>query len=204
MLFSFVLFFSISSHAQLTPVTEIESFRQCLADENKKFTAIECDFIQYKRLIIMDEPLVSSGKFYFQQDDKIRLDYAQPSLYLIVLNGQKVKITAGGKSNAYDMSSYQMVTVMKSMLSSCLFGDFSGVGRDYRMSVSENKTVYQVEIDPLNRRVKRYLQKIEIIFDKKDMSVNQLLVREPSGDYTQHVFSNKKFNLSLPDDLFGL
>ena len=152
----------------------------------------------------MDEPLVSSGKFFFRQDDKVRLDYAQPSPYLIVLNGKKVKIATGGKNNVYDMSSYQMVTVMKSMLSSCLLGDFSGAGRDYRMSVSEDGTVFLVEIEPLNRNIKKYLQKIDIMFDKKDLSVNQLMVREPSGDYTRHVFTNKIFNTSFPEQLFEM
>jgi len=197
-----LLFCSFPLLAQFSPVTDIESFRLRLSTENKQFTNIECDFVQYKYLTIMDEPLVSSGRFYYQQDDKIRLDYFQPSPYLIVLNGQKVKIVVGGKTNVYDMSAYQMITMIKSMLSACLFGDFSGAGRDYRMSVTEDKTVYQVNIEPLNRRMKRYLQKIEISFDKKDFSVNQLLVREPSGDSTRHVFSNKKFNSPLPDDLF--
>ena len=204
LLLPFVFFLSIPSQAQFTPVNDIELFRQRLAVENKQFTTIECDFMQFKHLVIMDEPLVSSGKFYFMQDDKVCLDYTQPSPYLIVLNGQKVKIATGGKSNVYDMSSYQMVTVMKSMLSSCLLGDFSGVGRDYRMSVSEDRTVYQVEIEPLNRNIKRYLQKIEITFDKKDLSVNQLIVREPSGDYTRHVFNNKNFNTSFSEQLFDL
>ena len=192
-----VYLFSISSYAQLMPVADVESFRQRLAVENKQFTAIECDFTQYKYLVIMDEPLVSSGKFYFRQDDKVRLDYAQPSPYLIVLDGQKVKITTGGKTNVYDLSSYRMATVIKSMLSSCLSGDFSGAGRDYRMLVSEDRTEYHVEIEPLNRNIKKYLQKIEISFDKKDLSVNQLVVREPSGDYTRHVFTNKEFKMKM-------
>ena len=204
LLLPLALFFSVSSHAQLAPVADVESFRQRLAAENSQFATIECDFVQYKYLVIMDEPLVSSGKFYFRQDDRVRLDYAQPSPYLIVLNGQKVKIATGGKSNVYDVSSYQMVTVMKTMLSSCLLGDFSGAGRDYRMSVSEDGTVYHVEIEPLNRNIRRYLQKVEITFDKKDLSVNQLAVREPSGDYTRHVFSNKIFNTSFSEELFGM
>jgi outer membrane lipoprotein-sorting protein len=182
------------SFAQFTPVTDIESFRQRLAAENKRFTTIECDFTQYKHLTIMDEPLVSSGRFFFQQDDKVRLDYAQPSPYLIEIDGQKVSITADGKSNVYDMSAYRMITMMKSMLTACLRGDFSGAGRDYQMTVSEDGSAYQVEIEPRNRNVRRYIQKIDIVFDKKDMSLNQLVIREPSGDYTQHVFSNKKIH----------
>ena len=199
-----ILFLPVALYAQFTPVAEIEPFRQRMAAENKQFTTIECDFTQYKQLTIMDEPLVSSGMFFFKQDDKVRLDYTQPSPYLIVLNGQKVKITTTGKSNVYDMSSYQMVTVMKTMLSSCLLGDFSGAGRDYDMSVSEDKSVYLVEITPRIKRIKKYLQKIELIFDKGNLSVNQLTVYEPSGDYTRHVFANKKFNTSLPDQLFNL
>ena len=193
MKFLFLLFLSLSSFAQRIPVTDIEPFRRRMADENKKITSIECDFIQYKHLVIMNEPLVSSGKFYLIADDKVRLDYTTPEPYLLELDGQKVHMTTNGKSNVYDMSSYQMVTVMKTMLSSCLTGDFSGAGRDYLMTVSEDKMVYHVELELRDRRIRRYLQKIEISFDKKDLSLNQLIVREPSGDFTRHVFTNKKF-----------
>jgi hypothetical protein len=86
-----------------------------------------------------------------------------------------------------------MVTVMKSILSSCLLGDFSGDGHEYSMSVSEDQSVYMVEIEPRNKKIKKYIQRIEVTFDKKDLSVNQLVVREPSGDYTRHVFAGKKF-----------
>ncbi len=152
----------------------------------------------------MDEPLIASGKFYYKLDDKICLDYTKPSPYLIVLNGQKVKMVSGGKNNVYDMSSYQMVTTMKTMLSSCLLGDLSGLGNDYRMSVFEDNLSYQMEIEPRNRKMKKYIQKIEVVFDKKDASVNQLVVREPSGDYTRHVFTHKKFNVPLSDQLFAI
>ena len=199
-----ILFLPVGLHAQLTSVAEIEPFRQRMAAENKQYTSIECNFTQYKQLTIMDEPLVSSGLFFFKQDDKVRLDYTQPSPYLIVLNGQKVKITTNGRSNVYDMASYQVVTVMKTMLSSCLLGDFSGAGRDYDMSVSEDKSVYLVEIAPRIKRIKKYLQKIELTFDKVNLSVNQLTVYEPSGDFTRHIFTNKKFNTSLSDQLFNL
>ena len=199
-----LLFFYIPLYAQYTPIADLESFRQRLSIANKQYTTITCDFTQYKQLTIMDEPLVSSGEFCFRQEDKIRLDYTTPSPYLIVLNGQKVKITTEGKSNVYDMASYQMVTVMKSMLSSCLLGDFSGAGRDYQMSVSESKSAYLVEIEPRNKKIRKYLCKIEVVFDKTNLSVDQLIVREPSGDYTRHVFTNKKFNLPLPEQLFSL
>ena len=191
-------------YAQYTPIADMESFRQRLSIENKQYATIKCDFTQYKHLTIMDEPLVSSGEFCFSKEDKVRLDYTAPSPYLIVLNGQKVSITKEGKSNVYDMASYQMVTVMKTMLSSCLLGDFSGAGRDYLMSVSENKSAYLIEIEPRNKKIRKYLRKIEVIFDKTNLSVDQLIVREPSGDYTRHVFSNKKFNLPLSEQLFSL
>ena len=200
----FLLFLSFTVSAQMTPVTDMELFRQRLSDANRQLVSIECDFEQYKHLVIMDEPLVSSGKFFFRNDDMVRLDYDKPSPYIIVLNVQKVKIVKDGTGAVYDMSSYRMVTVMKTMLSACLTGNFSGAGKDYRMSVSENNAVYNIVIEPLNRNIKKYVQKIEITFDKNNLSANQLIIYEPSGDFTKHVFTNKCFNLSLTDTLFAL
>ena len=45
-LLTVALFFSVSAHAQLTPVADVESFRQRLL-ENKQFATIACEFTQY-------------------------------------------------------------------------------------------------------------------------------------------------------------
>ncbi len=196
--------FTLTLSAQEKAVSDIEFFRKKLAAESRQQESIECDFTQYRHLEIMDETLVSSGKFYFKREDMICLDYVNPAPYRIVLNGQKVKILSDGKKNVYDMSSNQQATAMKSMLASCLFGDFTGSESNYRMSVFEDESHYRVEIEPQNKRMKKYIRKIEAVFDKKNLSVDQLILREPSGDFTRQVFSDKKFNIPLSDQLFDI
>ncbi len=196
---------SVNCMAQRTAIADVGAFRQRLSAENRQVKSIESDFTQYKVMEIMEKPLVSSGKFYFRNDDKIRMDYLQPEAYLIVLDGQKIKIEAGGKKNVYDTSSNQIASAMQSMLSACLFGDIDEKNSAaYNMSAFETSENYQVEIEPRNKRMKKYIQKIEVVFSKKDLSVDQLTVWESSSDFTRQVFTNKKFNLSLSDQLFNV
>jgi outer membrane lipoprotein-sorting protein len=204
MKYLFLLLISFPAVAQMTPVTDVELFRRRLSDAGKQLASIRCDFEQYRHLAIMDDPLVSSGKFFFRKDNMVRLEYDKPSPYLIVLNAQKVKTVKNGTQTVYDMSSYRMMTALKTMLSACLTGDFSGAGKDYRMSAAEDNASYNVVLEPLNRNIKKYLQKIEITFDKQNLSANQLIIYEPSGDFTKHVFTNKQLNLPLSDDLFAM
>ncbi|MDR2038096.1 MAG: outer membrane lipoprotein carrier protein LolA [Bacteroidales bacterium] len=189
--------------AQKSPVTDLDKFAQKLSDGTRKQKTIESDFIQYKEMEIMEETLTSSGKFYFRDDDVVSLKYTSPEPYLIVVNGEKVKIETNGKKNIYNTSSNPMVTTMQSMFSACLSGDFTR-SKDYALAVFQDDSGYLIEIEPQNRKIKKYIQKIEVIFDKNDFSVNQLIVREPSGDFTKHVFFNKKFNTPLSDQLFEI
>ena len=57
---------------------------------------------------------------------------------------------------------------------------------------------------PQDPMVKNYISKMEIYLDKKDLSVNRLVMFENGTDYTGYVFSKKKFNETIPASVFDM
>ena len=45
---------------------------------------------------------------------------------------------------------------------------------------------------------------MEIYLDKKDLSVNRLVMYENVTDYTGYVFTDKKFNETIPASVFDV
>jgi outer membrane lipoprotein-sorting protein len=55
---------------------------------------------------------------------------------------------------------------------------------------------------PVNPRIKETLSEIALYFNKSDYTVDKLIMREASGDYTRIEFSGKKLNQNVPDAKF--
>jgi outer membrane lipoprotein-sorting protein len=53
---------------------------------------VSARFTQTKHLSLLDEPLVSSGRFMFRRPDRIRLDIESPRPATIVITGREISI----------------------------------------------------------------------------------------------------------------
>ncbi|MDU1890198.1 MAG: outer membrane lipoprotein carrier protein LolA [Dysgonomonas sp.] len=179
-------------------ITDIDAFKKKIEQTASSVKSIESDFTQIKHLDIFDDNITSKGKFYYKHSDKICLEYTTPSKYLIVINGEKLKIVSDGKKNVMSLNSNKVMKEMRSMLASCMSGNISQVS-GYQMEFFENAQQYLVKIKPTNKSVQEYISGFDIYFDKKDLSVSKLRISEAGNNYTDYLFTNKKYN-SLNDE----
>ena len=193
---------SLSAQEELKPLASVSDFQERLKQEATHIQSIESDFTQEKYLDIFNEKIISKGKFYFKQENMIRLDYSSPLNYLIIINGQKLKTVSEGKSNVVNLGSNPMMNEMKGMLSACMIGDLNAIGSGYKLEYFETPTLYVVKIQPTNKSVKAYISEIVISLDKKDMAVKTLRLSENEKDYTEYHFTNKKYNTLTSDEKF--
>lgn len=184
---------------QMKKMTQLQEFESRLSKEAQTVQSIESEFIQVKYLDVFDEKVTSKGKFYYQKSNKICMEYARPMNYLIVINGNKLKIVSDGKKNMMNLSSNKMMGQMQDMLTACMIGDLSKMSSNYQLEYFENAGHYLVKIKPTTKAVQAYIADIEIYLDKKDMSVYKLRLCETATNYTEYKFYNKKFN-SLKDE----
>ncbi|MEZ4981905.1 MAG: hypothetical protein R2769_10025 [Saprospiraceae bacterium] len=70
------------------------------------------------------EKMVSKGKFYFKQTDKIRWSMILLFSYIIVLNGGKLLIDDEGKKNEMDLSNNQTFKEINGLLSKNFAGRY--------------------------------------------------------------------------------
>ena len=127
------------------------------------------------------------------------MDYAQPMNYLIVINNNQLKIVSDGKKSIMDLHSNKMMNQMQDMLTACMVGDLSNMSPGYALEYFEDAHYYLIQIKPVSKAVKAYINQIQIYLDKKDMSVHKLRLSETATNYTEYEFSDKKFT-SLKDE----
>ena len=98
------------THAQtMKKLIHTQDFEKRLAKEAQTMQSIESDFTQVKYLDILDEKVASKGKFYYQKSGKIRMEYAQPVNYLIVINDSRLKIVSDGKKSVMSLTANKMM-----------------------------------------------------------------------------------------------
>ena len=115
----------LAAQKDLTPLASVTAFQERLKKEAASLSSIESDFTQEKFLDVFNEKIVSKGRFYYKQENMIRMDYTSPIDYQIIINGQKLKIVSEGKSNVVNLGSNQMMNEMKGMLAACMIGDLT-------------------------------------------------------------------------------
>ncbi len=185
-------------NAQMKKLKDVDAFNKRVIQEAVSVKSIESDFTQIKHLDLFNENITSKGKFYYKHSDKISLDYSSPTKYLIVINGDKLKIVSDGKKNIVGLKSNKIMAEMRGMLTACMSGNISQIS-GYKMEYFEDTNSYLIKIKPTNKSVQAYISGFDIYMDKKDMSVSKLRISENASDYTDYLFQNKKFN-TLTDD----
>lgn len=192
----------LAAQKDLTPLASVTAFQERLKKEAASLSSIESDFTQEKFLDVFNEKIVSKGRFYYKQENMIRMDYTSPVDYQIIINGQKLKIVSEGKSNVVNLGSNQMMNEMKGMLAACMIGDLTVMSSAYRLEYYESPSLYVVKIRPVSKSVQAYISEIIISIDKKDMSVQTLRLSENAKDYTEYHFTNRKYNTLTSDEKF--
>lgn len=179
-----------------------QEFKQKLESVSSKNNTISCDFTQTKRVKNIKQPVMSQGKFYYDNRGLMALIYAQPKGDRVLMNGEVFTVVVNGKKITSDAASNPMMAQISFMMQACMSGNVSKLGRGWDMSVERNADGYQVVLTPMDRRVKKYISGMVMLFDATDITLNQLRIEESAGGYTEYLFVNKKLNQKIDSSYF--
>ena len=185
-------------------VTEESNFRKKIETVTLSTKSISSDFIQKKQLSFMEEPIISEGHFYFKKEQKIRWEYQQPFSYIVILNGSNLLIDEEGHTNEIDLKGNKTFQEINATINNSMQGKVWGDSKDFTPSLFENEELYLIQLTPETEQMREYLTKIEVFFDKKSYQLEQVILLENGGDFTQISFKNRKINGEVEEALFKL
>ena len=195
---------SFSTYAQYPgydSIQDIAGFKKQFATESAKVMSIACDFSQEKTLTALTEKITSTGKFWFKRSNKLRLEYAKPFVYLIVMNGDKMLVRDNQKENRINVKSSKLFQQVNRIMIDCVQGTILD-SKDFTTRVFENRTTFLLEMTPISKTLHEFFKTIVLTVDKKDYSAKSIAMNEPMGDITLILFQHKKLNEPIPDTVF--
>jgi outer membrane lipoprotein-sorting protein len=164
--------------------------------------SISSDFVQKKVLSIMDEEIMSTGKFMFKKESSIRWEYQDPFVYLIIINDGEIFIKDDNKENKFDMKSNKTFKGINDMIVNSVQGNIMD-DENFQVSYYENDKNYMVQLIPEDEKMKDFLSTIRVYFSKADYAVVQVKMIELSEDYTSIEFKNRVLNTTISSDKFS-
>lgn len=185
------------------PVADAAAFKQQFAKVSQATQSIECDFVQEKNLSMLSDKIVSKGKFWFRKDNKVRMEYMQPSYYLLVMNGKDIKTKDGQKENRVSTKGNKLFEQINKITIDCVQGNVVN-NADFNTRILENGQSYLLEMTPVNKSLALYFRSIHLLVDKKDYSVSKIQMFEAGGDDTSISFLHKQLNVNIPDAVFSV
>jgi outer membrane lipoprotein-sorting protein len=156
--------------------------------------------LEEKYLAVLKEPEKSTGVFYYQQKDKMRWEQKAPSKYIILINGEKLRIQEDGKEKNVGSAS-RVAAQIKELMIGLVNGDFQQ-NKAFTISCLENSDQYMVVLTPVNKRLKNIYSKISLTFSRNAFRLKELTFQEKGGDRSVMKFQNEKFNQPISDSLF--
>ncbi|QHS62674.1 outer membrane lipoprotein carrier protein LolA [Chitinophaga agri] len=193
----------VMAQSGFKPVADVAAFKQQFAKASQATQSIQCDFVQEKNLSMLADKIVSKGKFWFKKDNKVRMEYAQPSYYLLIMNGKEIKVKDGQKENRVSTKGNKLFEQINKITVDCVQGNIVN-NADFNTKVLENGQSYLLEMTPVNRSLAQYFKSIHLLVDKKDYSVSKIEMYEAGGDDTTISFVHKQLNVNIADAVFAV
>jgi len=178
-----------------------EDFLQRMNEVNAKNTSIESDFVQKRTLSIMDEVLISSGKFLYKKPGFMKWDQLLPSQYYFILNGDRVIRFDGEKRKTISASSPQ-VSYFKDFILGTVNGSMFE-SKQFISTFSKVNDEVRVVLLPQQKEMKKRIESIQLVFSYDKMVLIELIIMEKDGDKTAIYFSNQKFNTISDSSIFN-
>ena len=194
----------LQAHAQtgnFKPVADVNGFKAAFTKASQNTQSIQCDFIQEKNLSMLADKIESKGKFWFKQQNKVRMEYLQPTYYLMVMNGNNIVTKDGQRQNKVSTKGNKLFEQINRITVDCVQGNVMN-NPDFTTKVSENAQYYRLEMTPVSKGLQQYFSAINLLVDKKDYSVSSIEMQEAGGDNTVIRFVHKQTNVNIPDEVF--
>ena len=153
---------------------------------------------------MLNDKMVSRGKMYYQQSNKLRWEYTSPYTYTFVLNGSKVLISKGNRNDVINVNQSKFFKEIARIMMNSVVGKCLTDSKDFKVSLAGSSDEYVATLYPQQKQMKQMFQKIILHFNKQKSTVFKVELIEKKGDRTIIELKNVKNNMPINAKVFGI
>lgn len=196
---TFFLFSSIMAQ-DYKKLTDKTACKAAIEKKHKSITTLSANFSESTHSSMFKTPKKGSGTLHYKKKDKIRWEHTSPNKQVILINGKTVKLSENGKEIT-NATSKQVVKKIQNMMVQMISGDFLNE-KDFSIVYYENTSNYKLVLTPKNDRMKKYIKHVDLIFDKKALTLKEMTMAESDTEKVVYTFTDTQLNETINDSKF--
>lgn len=170
----------------------------------KSMRTMQCDFTQTKYLKMLNDKMVSQGKMYYQQGNRLRWEYTRPYSYVFIINGNQVSVRNNRRTDVINVNQSKVFKEIARIMMNSVVGNCINDSRDFKTDISATRTEWTATLVPQKKAMKQMFQKIVLHFNRQRSMVSQVDMYEKNGDRTIIVLKNVQVNNNINQSVFAV
>lgn len=163
---------------------------------------IQSNFSQVKSVSFLNENVKSYGRMYYSNQGKLRWEYNSPYKYTFAINGGKVYIKSGAKSQVIDVRTSQLFKSIAQIMINSITGKSLKENNDFNTQMYVDGNEWIAVLTPKKAQMKKMFRTVQLHFNSRHNMVSQVVMTETSGDATVITLSGVRTNENIPDQIF--
>jgi len=188
--------------AQAEPLAppEVKALHNQIRAKRASAPQVQADFQEEKTVHLMNQPIRSAGKVWFQKPNKFRREVKGNSPSITVSDGQQLWIYYPKFQSAehYSLGKHSPLDAGIAALTAAL--NLENVENSYHITASKQDSGYELQLTPRNPSLKRLLKTFNIQMNV-DLQVQRTEMVQPNGDHIITAYSNES-STSIPAATF--
>ena len=158
------------------PAFELAQLMQSLA----KTRSGEARFTERRQVAMLDQPLESSGRLWFEAPDTFVRETLKPRREKIAVIGNQLTLSQGSRTRTIALDSTPEAAVIVEAIRGTLTGNREALERFFKASVSGDARQWQLELVPHDARLQAQVSAIRL--SGRDNEVREVQVALADGD----------------------
>ena len=189
MVLAFLFFVPFASADPLSPA-DVKALLARIREKRAAAPQVQADFQEEKSVHMLNKPIVSSGKMWFQAPNKFRREAKGNSPSITVSDGQHLWIYYPNFKSAehYSLGKRSPLDAGIAAITASL--NLENVEATYHIAATKEADGYQLHLTARNPSMKRLLQSFDIRMNN-DFQVVRTEMLQPNGDRIVTTYSNE-------------
>jgi outer membrane lipoprotein carrier protein len=200
----FIIYLLLTAHVTLMAQQSETQIRQKISQIASSMKTMQCDFIQTKHLKMLNDEMVSKGRMYYQQGNRLRWEYTSPYTYTFIINDDKVLLKNSQRNDVIDVNKNKLFKEIARIMMNSVVGNCLNDEKNFKSSLSVSGGAWVATLLPQRKDMKQMFQKIVLHFSPKQAMVTQVELIEKNGDRTIIDLKNIRTNEAISTNMFTI
>ena len=200
-LLAFLLLFAAPLiQAQSLSQADVKSLLARIRERRASAPNVHANFQEQKTIHLLNKPIVSSGKIWFQTPNKFRREIGGNSPSITVSNGRDLWIYYPNFKSAehYALGKRSPVDAVIAAINTAL--NLENVENTFQVTGTKSGNGYELQLLPRSPSMKRMFQRFDLRLNN-DLAVDRTDMIQPNGDQIVTTYSNQT-RAPIPESTF--